>query len=460
MSGDKQDEIAAARLRRALAEQEADHPTRGRLIENDEVVRALSRPLPRLAPTARPRSDRGVSFHFALTHVGSARDRDPAALPPDRVWAFPNRHEVKTVRALGGQYNRQHQAWSVPPANALAAARFRTPQAQARWARGGGKGARGPAAAADFQRYIERADLEEAERQSQVVHDEQGAVSFGNLGSDMEERSRFWHAYAAAANRANARLQSRIIVEVPHELAYMPDGPTRVRALAQAIVAPLAERRLPYHVTAHWPEVDKGTDSRNVHLHVVYGERVTDRAGYGSWRIGPPDRSARGDGAGGGAWAAGLRDRYAAALNDALTGIGASKRYDPRSYAESGIITAPGRHAGPARCRLQHRTVEQAAGPVEPEYIATQSPAPALQADKEPAPPHQHAVFLVGAGALAPADARRDARRLSTKALSFRLRMTREALAGTTDAAIADQARQGISILAAVLRARRQQLQR
>lgn len=371
--------LAAARLARALREDEREiRPSRGRLIEKDEVVRTLERgrysllghrslSAPRMR-SERPSSDRGVTFHFALTHLSFSKPRSVASLPrrPDRVWVFPGRGERAAIEALGGRYDRSHRAWHVPSDRAAQAAQYRTSAAQSAWARpprtSGGSKERVIQAAMDFQRYIERSDLSEEEKILQVVHDDEGPVSFGSLGEDVSERARFWGQYAVAADRINARIQSRIIIEIPHEVGFAPDGPRRVRALARSIAEPLVERSLPYHVAAHWPEVEKGSDSRNVHLHVLYGERVTERTGPGRWTIGRVDRSARGDGAGGGAWTAGLRDRYATALNAALAGIGAEKRYDPRSYAESGVERIPGSHLGPRRTQLERSGVPTAAG--------------------------------------------------------------------------------------------------
>lgn len=373
-------EIAASLLARALREDERDgRLPKGRLIEHDEAERALTRGryafLGRrslsLAParrngSSRPASDRGVTFHFSLTHVSMPRRaRSLEQLPGDKVWVFPKRGERKAVEKLGGRYDRQHGAWHVPASSAAKAAQYRTASAARAWAGVGGSGprsAQGVSAAVDFQRYIERAELDDERCRAQLVHDDDGPVSLGNLGDDVDERAGFWAAYAKAAARSNARLQSRIILEVPHEVAFSDDGPRLVRRLAERIVEPMKERGLPYHLAAHWPETEKGSDPRNVHFHVLYGERPTQRLGAWSWRIGRVDRSARGDSGGGGGWSVGLRDRYAEVLNDALQQVGASKRYDPRSYRESGVKALPGRHLGPRRTQLERSGVPTVLG--------------------------------------------------------------------------------------------------
>lgn len=373
-------DIAASLLARALREDERDgRLPKGQLIEHDEAERALTRGryalLGRrtlsLAPAKRtgsnrPASDRGVTFHFSLTHVSMPRRaRSLEQLPGDKVWVFPKRGERKAVEKLGGRYDRQHGAWHVPASSAPKAAQYRTVAAARGWVTAGGTGSRsaqGVPAAVDFQRYIERAELDDEQRREQLVHDDDGPVSLGNIGDDVDERAGFWAAYAKAANRSNARLQSRIILEVPHEVAFAEGGPRLIRRLAERIIEPMRERGLPYHLAAHWPETDKGSDPRNVHFHVLYGERPTQRRGAWSWLIGRVDRSARGDSGGGGGWSVGLRDRYAEVLNDALREVGAHKRYDPRSYRESGVQALPGRHLGPRRTQLERAGVPTVLG--------------------------------------------------------------------------------------------------
>lgn len=365
---DTADRIAIARLEAALREDESKGIRPGRLQEKDEVTRALTR---RHGPTGRsvsklpteragrPTSDRGQTFHFAVSHVAIGAPKDPGSLRPlrGRTWVFPGKGERAAVQKLGGRYDRRARAWHVPEGTGQ---QFSTASRQAAWAkvpRSKARGGRTVVSAVNFQSYVERADLDPEERVRQVVHDKEGPVSIGNIGEDTPERRTFWRHYAEASGRSNARIQSRIILEVPHELGYAADGPERIRRLAQEIVAPMAERGLPFHVAAHWPEVDKGSDSRNVHLHVLYGERVMRRGGRYDWTIGKADRSAQGS-----PWVTGLRDRYAVALNAALAELGVERRYDPRPYRESGVDADPTRHRGAKATALERSGIPTIVG--------------------------------------------------------------------------------------------------
>ncbi|WP_044559560.1 MobA/MobL family protein, partial [Azospirillum sp. B4] len=91
-----------------------------------------------------------------------------------------------------------------------------------------------PGTAARYQRYIERADLMEAERRKAVVADKEGYISDGSLGETPGERAAFWNEVEKRERRVDARLQCQLIVEVPHELE--PEG---VRRVASALVEPL-----------------------------------------------------------------------------------------------------------------------------------------------------------------------------------------------------------------------------
>ncbi len=103
-----------------------------------------------------------------------------------------------------------------------------------------------------------------------LANGEQVIFSFGTIGEQFEDRVRFWEALEEAEAHPDARVQHRLIVELPHE------------ASAQArfeMVKEFAKRferdGIPYWAALHAP--GKDNDSRNYHAHIVYSERPAKR---------------------------------------------------------------------------------------------------------------------------------------------------------------------------------------
>ncbi len=103
-----------------------------------------------------------------------------------------------------------------------------------------------------------------------LANGEQVIFSFGTIGDQFEDRVRFWEALEEAEAHPDARVQHRLIVELPHE------------ASAQArfeMVKEFAKRfekdGIPYWAALHAP--GKDNDSRNYHAHIVYSERPAKR---------------------------------------------------------------------------------------------------------------------------------------------------------------------------------------
>lgn len=378
--------------RRRRSGSEWDEVRLGRLQEHDDSAEALVRGKYRSVParhlrgpghgSSRPRWQGGrQSFHFAhgfvskhpAVELGATR-RDEAGLGrPGRVYLYPSRGQTGQLRALGARYDRAARRWWVARAAVIAGGRalmrrvaaLRTGLRRRGWlARQVGAGrapARTPAA---YHLYCVRQDLEGEARAAEVMSDAQGEISFGSIAGprDHAEIRAFWTA-VEAIERADGRTQCRMVLEMPHELP-----PARIREIAEGVVAPLAERGLPYHAVAHWPDVESGGDARNIHLHVPYHDRPAARSAAGGWVFAPnKDREAQGA-----AWVAGLRDRFAVVVNrviDAENRVRAArgeppieKRYDPRPYAEVGVAKAPTRHLGKRRTQEERAGVATAVG--------------------------------------------------------------------------------------------------
>lgn len=303
--------------------------------------------------SARPPGPRGTSFHFAHTTVAKP-GRHPGAVPEaptrdGRLYVYPGRGEVATARAAGAVYDRQAGAWHVQAGSHAAKelGRLATPAARAAWERR--RQARGRSQRAtpgEFQRYVERARLA-PENRGEVEGDAAGPISLGSIGESEAERARFWEE-VARRERRDGRVQCRIIAELPHEAA--PQGRRRI---VEEFVDAFAERGLPHHAAVHRPDLAKGMDPRNVHLHVVYHDRPAARLGRNRWSFAErKDRAARGP-----EWVRALRHRLAEAVNRELERESAAhaergegpitRRYDPRSYREMGVDKPPGRHLGP-----------------------------------------------------------------------------------------------------------------
>lgn len=213
--------------------------------------------------------------------------------------------------------------------------------------------------AARYQLYIQRADLAEEERAREVYADRDGFVDFGNFSESAREAADFWNLHELQERR-DGRVQSRVTVELPHELAATLDGSNSAyRSALEKFCQAFEEKGLPWHVTVHLPDIETGSDERNFHAHIVYSERPSIRLSEGVWRFeDKKDRDAQGA-----RWVKSLRDRYAAVMNEALDResdrLAAAgepplpRRYDPRRYKEMGIEKSPAAHLGPKRTALE-----------------------------------------------------------------------------------------------------------
>ena len=265
---------------------------------------------------------------------------------------------------------------------------------------------------ADYQRYIER----DAGQPTDILADKDGLLSFGSpdMGGSPETRALFWYAVERQERHPNARIQNRLIVELPIEVLRYPE-------LARRILQRYGEERfgsrgLVWWCVVHRPHIASGSDPRNVHAHLTYHDRWAKKEGQ-KWRFGkrklrevrgrkypwgaecPSARIGRLDarrsklqhgsrkrrtidrereevrkyletpfsqivGIG---WIAASRRHYCETVNHELTrlsdsGVSIDRYFDHRSYAEAGIDKTATEHLGSRQTFLERRGYPSAGG--------------------------------------------------------------------------------------------------
>ncbi len=103
-----------------------------------------------------------------------------------------------------------------------------------------------------------------------LTNGEQVIFSFGNIGDRFEDRVRFWEALEKAEAHPQARVQHRLIVELPHEAT-----PKARYEMMKTFAKRFEDDGIPYWAALHAPGADN--DSRNFHAHIVYSERPAKR---------------------------------------------------------------------------------------------------------------------------------------------------------------------------------------
>lgn len=178
-------------------------------------------------------------------------------------------------------------------------------------------------------------------------------ASFGTIGNTKAARKAFWNEIETSEGKS-ARVQGRIIAELPVELDL-----TQRCLVARDFCQSFEERGLPYWAAIHAPGARN--DARNFHLHITYFDRPTGRNAQGEWAHSlvevrrkksrhqvecHPYRSNKHADTRGRDWPKRLRRNYADTCNFHLAMGGFEKRYDPRSYKDSGILKEPTEHLG------------------------------------------------------------------------------------------------------------------
>ena len=191
-------------------------------------------------------------------------------------------------------------------------------------------------------------------------------ISFGTTGSTKAKRKEFWRDIESTEAR-RARVQSRLIIELPFELPAIKRA-----ALTRDFCAEVFETRaLPYWTVLHAPS--RKNDERNFHLHIAYFDRPAGTNSDGEWDFAiyktklykhrikrsvrpfvnkkhPDVRSIH--------WIKTMRETFAEIANNYLAEAGLEKRYDPRSYKASGIDKEPTEHLGLIQSYLEKKGVD------------------------------------------------------------------------------------------------------
>ncbi len=212
-------------------------------------------------------------------------------------------------------------------------------------------GIRDQTSAPSHQSYMERRGAAESIADASTGQDR--LVSFGNIGDNKNVRSDFWRKVERSEGR-RARVQSRLIVELPHEIS-----PAAREQIAREFCKELSDRSFPFWCVIHAP--GPNNDERNFHMHIAYYDRPSRLMSDGRWdfeiveerryanrsrRLVRPFRQNKDRDAQGSKWIRHLRATYAEVANNELERHASEKRYDPRPYRESGISKQPTVHLG------------------------------------------------------------------------------------------------------------------
>lgn len=300
-------------------------------------------------------------FHLHVARVSrAALPKIPANVRRGtHVIISPKKRDVRRVIELGAKRNWRCRAYTLPKDHPF----LKTPEGAAmahslsffeRANRLHGKSeANSIREAKSFQVYIERARADEDARKEEVEHDAAGPISMGNLGPSLDVRLAFWDEINRTEKRADAILQFRLDAELP----YWISAEDR-RQIVERFVKIFEENGLGYWATVHLPDVEGGSDPRNIHLHIVWFDRPVKK--FGTVEIPFPEfeekkaRECRGAD-----WIALLRRRYADAANGVILQVAERDKQlpirllHPGTYESIGIFVTPQVHEGPARTALR-----------------------------------------------------------------------------------------------------------
>lgn len=195
------------------------------------------------------------------------------------------------------------------------------------------KGWRSGLAAAHIEYIFRDGSLEEG--------DVQLAHPISNMGESVEEIEAAWRMLEAVEEgyRANAKVQYRVVLNLPHELSA---GQRR------SFVHEFCERTfgrlgLPYAAALHVP--DELSDQRNVHAHIVFSTRPCERTASYQWDVAEEKVNGLTDKAG----LFRLRALCAAHMNQACRHAGLATRFTHLSYQARGLNAQRQERVGPER---------------------------------------------------------------------------------------------------------------
>ncbi len=162
-----------------------------------------------------------------------------------------------------------------------------------------------------------------------------------NMGTSGEEIAAAWRVLEAMEEgyRANAKVQYRIVWNLPHDLA-----PDQRHALVEQFCERIFGRLgLPFVAAIH--SADFKGDARNVHAHIAFSTRPLDHVGDHQWAIAQEKVNGLTDPAG----LTLMRALAAAHMNRACHTAGHEARFTHQTYAKRGIDAVRQTHLGPAR---------------------------------------------------------------------------------------------------------------
>lgn len=299
-------------------------------------------------------------FHIAVSSISRKRC---TTIPPcvhngEKVIIHPIRSQILLAKSAGAKRNWRSRVWTIDATSKF----LRTPEGAAmakpsaaalRLAKLGGRNAVKTARSADgFQVYLERADRNAKTQREEVEHDKSGPLSFGNIGKNLATRIAFWDAVEVVEKRADAKLQSRLIAELPHWVSAEAR-----REIVARFAKEFEANSLGFWAAVHRPAIESGSDPRNFHLHLIWHDRAvlawnTDEDVVPEFAP-TKDRTFVGP-----TWIRTLRTKFAEAVNSVVLEEAQKVRqlpprlFFPGSYEALGIHVQPQRHLGPGRIAL------------------------------------------------------------------------------------------------------------
>lgn len=197
-----------------------------------------------------------------------------------------------------------------------------------------------PGLAADHIEYITRdAALETAVAANREL--------ISNMGETVDEIMACWHALEAVEEgyRANAKVQYRIVWNLPHEL----DADQRYALVEEFCDRTFGRLGLPYAAAIHRPDIK--SDDRNYHAHICFSTRPCERTADHQWSIAEEKVNGLTNKPG----LKLVRALGAAHMNRACRAAGISTLFTHLTYAERGIDAERQAHVGPAAMAAHDR---------------------------------------------------------------------------------------------------------
>ena len=304
------------------------------------------------------------TFHM---HMSSTSRRAPAISiqVAERACLWPTRADMRHIKTLAGaKYHRGAKTWSLPVGHEFLKTprgqvlSSRTAQAVASMKRDFDGKRQALLRSLKHQRYIERSGGY-TKRAKDIESDEAGPIIVGNIGATPAARRHFWIAADEAELRRDARVQDRIVVELPHWISAEAR-----RTILQEFGKEFTKRKLGWCFVAHLP--DAHGDARNVHGHFLASTRPLLRFPANEkelqdtafpWTFAEKkDRTAQGP-----EWVRYLRQKYAEIVNHVTaeyarqTGVPIERIFYPGRGIEIGVTRPPMTHLGPARSAIIRR---------------------------------------------------------------------------------------------------------